>query len=534
MEAFLTFIAVIIFICVLLNNASSKLGVPVLLAFIVLGILFGNSGLVPEIDNFEFAEKICSAALIFIMFYGGFGTNWKAAKGVAVESALLATLGVFVTAGLTGVFCHFVLRWGWIESLLMGSVVSSTDAASVFSILRSRKLGLKNGTAPLLELESGSNDPCSYMLTAVMISLLQGSASAGHVVWMIFAQIVFGAGLGLLIAQAAVFAMRRLQFATKGFDSLFIFGIAVFAYAIPSLVGGNGYLSTYIVGIILGNSHFRGRKDLVSFFDGLTSMMQVLIFFLLGLLARPELMHRVLVPAIAIFFFMVILARPATIALLLTPFRKYGFKQQMLVSFVGLRGAASIVFAIMATVGNEVIQNDILNIVFCIVLLSIALQGTLIPYVAKKLDMLDPDADVMKTFSDFSEEADLQFTKIHIDAGSPWLDKSLRDINLPKSALMCSILHPDGAKSVPFGSTILHEGDEAIICTKAYRSGRHLRIEEKALSKGSKWAGKAIKDYPNKQQSQVLMIRHADGSATIPDGNTILREGDILYINRTD
>lgn len=534
MEVFLAFAAVIVFICVLLNNASTKLGIPVLLAFIVLGIIVGSTGLTPEVNNFEFAEKICTVALIFIMFYGGFGTNWKAARGVAVESGILATLGVFLTAGLTGTFCHFILKWGWIESLLMGSVVSSTDAASVFSILRSRKLGLRNGTAPLLELESGSNDPCSYMLTAVTISLLQGSASAGHVVWMVFSQIFFGALFGLVIAQAGVAAMRRLNFATKGFDSLFIFGIAIFAYAIPSIVGGNGYLSTYIVGIVLGNNHFRGRKDLVNFFDGLTSMMQVLIFFLLGLLARPELMHRVLLPAIAIFFFMVIIARPATIALVLTPFRKYGFKQQMLISFVGLRGAASIVFAIMATVGNSILQNDILNIVFCIVLLSIALQGSLIPFVAKKLDMIDPEADVMKTFSDFSEEADLQFSEIKVDSQSPWAGLSLKELKLPKSALVCSILHPDGTKSVPDGNTVLAEGDEAIVCSKAFRSGRHLKIIEHPLSKGSKWAGKMIMEYPANTGNQILMIRHSDGRSEIPNGKTVLHEGDVLFINTAD
>lgn len=530
MALYLTLIGVIIITCVLLNNASSKLGIPVLLAFLLLGMALGNNRIASiRVEDFELAEEICTAALIFIMFYGGFGTNWKSARGVAVEAGLLATVGVILTAGLTGAFCHFALKWGWIESLLMGSVVSSTDAASVFSILRSRKLGLKNNTAPLLEVESGSNDPCSYMLTAIMLSLMSDGASAGHITWMVFAQIVFGAGLGLIIAWVSVWTLRRISFATKGFDSLFIFAIAIMSYAIPSIIGGNGYLSAYIVGIILGNNDFRGRKDLIHFFDGFTSLMQVLIFFLLGLLARPSMMNRVILPAIAIFAIMILVARPASVAIVLTPFRKYDLKQQTLISFVGLRGAASIVFAIMATVGNASLQNDILNIVFCIVLLSIALQGSLIPLVSKKLDMIDANSDVMTTFSDFSEETDIQFSKLEIHADSPWCGKKIMELGTPRTLRFCSLIRKDGTSEVPIGSTQLLEGDTLIISSKAYSSRSQLKIVKHPLSRNSKWIGKQLKEYPA-QRSQVLMIQRKSGNI-IPSGSTILESGDILYIN---
>ena len=534
MALILTLAGIIIITCVLLNNASFRLGVPVLLAFILLGIAFGNNGIYPiDFEDYDFAEQICTIALIFIMFYGGFGTNWNSAKGVAVEAGLLATVGVVITAGLTGVFCHFALKWDWIESFLMGSVVSSTDAASVFSILRSRKLGLKNHTAPLLEIESGSNDPCSYMLTVIMLSLLQGSGSGWHVVWMIFSQLFFGAAFGLLIAMAAIIALKRLTFATSGFDSLFIIAVAIFSFAIPSLVGGNGYLSAYIVGIVLGNNEFQGRKDLVSFFDGFTGLMQVLIFFLLGLLAKPAMLGRAVLPALAIFAIMLLVSRPATIALVLTPFHKYGIKQQALISFVGLRGAASIVFAIMATVGNDLLDNDIFNVVFCIVLLSIAIQGTLIPLVSKKLDMIDPDADVMKTFNDFTDETSVQLSKVTITAQSPWVGRAIKTLGLPKYFLFCSVIHPDGTKTVPSGSTVLQVGDEAIICTKAFRNNEHkLKIVRHELSKHSKWVGTAIKDYPYRGDTQVILIKRADGTKIIPNGKTILEEGDTLFINK--
>ena len=264
MNALLVLVAVIIFTCVLLNNASFRIGMPVLLAFILLGILFGNNGIIPidmNIADRENVGDICTVALIFIMFYGGFGTSWKSAKPIALEAGLLASVGVICTAALVGVFCHFLLKWGWIEALLLGSVVSSTDAASVFSIFRSRKLGLKNNTAPLLEMESGSNDPCSYMLTIIMLSLMQGEASVGHTIWLFFAQLGFGALFGVLIARVSVEAMKRINFATAGFDSLFVLAIALFSYAVPGLLGGNGYLSAYIVGIILGNTDFRGSDE---------------------------------------------------------------------------------------------------------------------------------------------------------------------------------------------------------------------------------------------------------------------------------
>lgn len=530
MVAFLSFSAFIILACVLLNNASNKIGMPVLLAFILLGIFFGNTGIINiEARHYTSAENLSTIALIFIMFYGGFGTRWESAKSVAVPAGLLASAGVVLTAGLTGLFCHFVLRWGWVESFLTGSVISSTDAASVFSILRSRKLGLKNHTAPMLEIESGSNDPFSYMLTVLMLSIMNGNASGWNILWMLFSQLFFGAGIGILIAKICTRALRRIKFSTSGFDSLFIFAIALFSYSIPSLVGGNGYLSAYLVGIILGNSQFPGKKNLVNFFDGLTGLMQVMIFFMLGLLARPAMMHKVILPALGIFLFLLLIARPVAVGAILSPFRKYSLKQQLCVSFVGLRGASSIVFAIFATVGNSLINNDILNVVFCIVLLSISLQGFFLPFVARKLDMIDKDSDVMKTFNDFSEETDLNFSEIVISPDNPWKDKMVKDIVKPKNILFCTVIRADGSSIAPRGNTILHEGDTVIMCTKAFKSEKTLKLIEQPVEKDSKFAGKTIKECMTSKE-QVVLIRRAGGNI-IPNGNTVIKAGDLLFLN---
>lgn len=528
----------IVFICVLLNNESSKRGVPMLLAFIVFGIVCGNIGQIPiYLDDSGLAEKVCTVALVFIMFYGGFGTNWKSARSVAVESGLLATAGVFVTALVTGLFCRFVMGWAWAESLLLGAVLSSTDAASVFSILRSNKLGLKNNTAPILEMESGSNDPAAYMLTAVMVSIVNGGISAGGVVWMVLLQIGLGALFGLLIAQAGVALMRRLSFPTSGFDSLMVLAIAIASYSIPDMLGGNGYLSAYIVGIVMGNNSFPSRKKLVAFFDGITGLMQMVIFFILGLLARPVLLWKALLPALAIAGALLLISRPIAVASILAPFRKYPARQQGLITFAGLRGASSIVFAIVAITRCEVLNHDIFSIAFCVVLISIGVEGSLIPWAAHKLGMIDNSNDVMKTFSDFAEETTVNFSWVMVAQGDHWDGLALKDAHLPKGMLVCRITRPDKEnpsikhRFTPNGDTVMEAGDIIILCTQSYSSDKELHILEIEIDKGSEWAGQSLAQYCSSNTGQILTVLRA-GSPIVPNGTTILSEGDILLCHK--
>ena len=523
---FLILIAFVILTCIGLNNVSSRIGVPTLLAFLLLGLVFSNNAISPiTFHNQEFAKEACTVALIFIMFYGGFGTRWESAKPVIRESILLASVGVILTAGLVGVFCHYVLRWGWIESLLLGSVISSTDAASVFSILRAKKLGLKNNTAPMLEVESGSNDPCSYMLTAIMLSVMNGTASTGHIVWSVIAQIAFGLAGGFGIAKLATMALDQIHFRGSGFDSLFIFAVAIASYALPDLVGGNGYLSTYIVGIILGNHEFKNKKNLVHFFDGITGLMQVLIFFLLGFLASPSNLPKSILPAIAIFLFLTFLARPAAVVSILAPFRKYPFRQQLLISFVGLRGAASIVFAIMASAGIEFLQHDFFNIVFCLVLISILIQGSLIPTVAKGLRMIDTKNDVMKTFNDYNENSEMQFGRIDISSDSIWNGKTIKDIDIPKGMLIVMVKRGKD-RILPRGHTVLQEGDQVISIMKHFEDD-NTHLVEKTVKKNSRRVGHKLSEYAG--NGLVVMIQRGEESI-IPNGDTILYAGDRLIL----
>lgn len=525
-------VAAIIFLCVFLNRVSNKFGVPVLLAFMTLGIVI--NALDPSVSgpsDLKVVEQTCTVALIFIMFYGGFGTRLESALPVLFPSGILATVGVALTAGLTGMFCHYALGWNWAEGLLMGSVISSTDAASVFSILRSRRLGLKNNTSPMLEVESGSNDPMSYMLTAVMLSVLHGSASGWQVIKLILMQLIIGALCGLLLSQGLIRLFRtRFKLGGSGFDSVLIFAVAIMSYAIPSIIGGNGYLSAYIVGVLLGNkADFKEKKSLVNFFDGVTSMMQIMIFYLLGTTAHLASLHKAVLPALAIFAFLTFAARPVSVSAVLGWWgRKYPFAQHLLVSFVGLRGAASIVFAMMVLNSGAPLNHDIFNIVFCIVLVSILCQGSLLPFVSKKLNMIDEEADVMKTFNDFSDESEMSFGKVEIAEGSPWIGRKIRDLELPQNLLLVLLVRGDD-RILPKGDTLLQQGDVVVICTKTYNSLSTDSIYQHRVSRNSVWSGFAIKDVPRNADHVVVLIDR-DGHRIIPNGSTVIVPGDLLTI----
>ena len=253
-----------------------------LLLFILMGMLFGSEGIFKiPFDNFAFAEKLCTIGLIYIIFYGGFGTRWQTARAVAPKAALLSSAGTILTAIITGTFCYFFLGFDLLEGMLMGAVLGSTDAASVFSVLRLRNLALKNNTDSLLEVESGSNDPFAYMLTLILLSAIHSgvSLSIREILLLAAGQVFIGLLSGILIALAVRWFFSIFRFEVNGFDAVFIFAAALLAYALPSALGGNGYLSTYLVGIILGNSSIENKKGLVNFFDGITGLMQMLIFF---------------------------------------------------------------------------------------------------------------------------------------------------------------------------------------------------------------------------------------------------------------
>lgn len=530
MTSYILLVAAVILLCLSLNKMSNKLGIPMLLAYILLGMMFGTDGILKiPFDNFTIAEQICTVSLIFIMFYGGFGTNWKQAKPVAGKAVLLSTVGVILTAVTTGAFCHFILKMDFWESMLVGSVISSTDAASVFSILRSKRLNLKNNTASMLEVESGSNDPCSYMLTVIILTIMSGELSGSSLVVMIFSQIIFGILVGVVVALAAAFILKKVNFATDGFDTIFVFSMALVSYAGASMINGNGYLAAYIAGIILGNTPLHHKKSLVHFFDGITGLMQMLIFFLLGLLAYPSQLPKILPIALAIAVFLTFVARPVSVFAILMPFR-CPVKQQLLVSWAGLRGAASIVFAIMATVSPAYTKNDLFHIVIFIVLFSISIQGTLLGLVAKKLDMIDENGNVMKTFSDYSDEMPVEFVKISIKAGHPWENRRIKDLTSLPDLLLVLILRGE-ERIIPNGNTVVLAGDKIVLSALSPEENLGICLTEIPIEKDSKWIGKPLSRIKLGEGKLVLVLKRNE-KVVIPNGNTVIRENDVLVISQ--
>lgn len=516
----------VILLCTLMGRYLDRLAVPSLLIFIALGMCFGENGLLRiPFDDYDAANVICSGSLIFIMFYGGFGTNLNAARPVVVQSVVLSTLGVAGTAGAVAAFAHLVLGLPWVESFLIGSVISSTDAASVFNILRSKKLALKYHTDSLLEIESGSNDPISYMLTTVAVGIMGGQDV--FIPLLLVQQIAIGALGGLLLGKLAIWSLRRGMFPSEQSQTIFVFAVVILSYALPTVLGGNGYLSSYLCGIYMGSTKLPQKRNLVHFFDVVTDVAQVLIFFLLGLLVTPVELPSVLLPALAIMVFLTFLARPAVVSVLMLPFRP-SLAQVGVVSWAGLRGVASIVFAIMAVLQGAETRYNLFNLVFCIVLLSISLQGSLLPRVSAKLHMIDHTADVSKTFNDYQEESDIDFIKIHLDKNHPWNGKTLKELPLPSDLLVVMIARREET-IVPNGSTVLLPGDLLVLAARAFEDRENLFLQEIVVEKGHKWVGRSLRQIPTRSDTLIVMVKRGN-ETIIPGGSTILQAGDTLVI----
>lgn len=529
MIAELIIAGIVILCCVFFNKISHKIGLPVLLLFIFIGMLFGSDGLLKiPFSNYTFAEQICSIALITIIFYGGFDTKWSVAKQVAPQSLLLSSAGVILTALMTGLFCHYVLKFDFLEGLLIGAVLSSTDAASVFLVLRSKKLNLKHRTASVLELESGSNDPWAYMLTILILSVMRGKSAGDVFAYALFAQIFFGVLFGVIIALVARSILLYVHFETSGFDAIFVAGIAILAYALPSAFGGNGYLSAYIVGIVLGNTRLNNKKSLVHFFDGITVFMQILVFFLLGLLATPSQIPGILLPAAAIALFLTFVARPIMVFLLMKPF-KASWGQIGVTAWAGLRGATSIIFAIIAHVDDAYTKSDVFHIAFCIVLISIGLQGTLLPWVSKFMRMIDDRENVMKTFNDYSDETQVQFIRISISERNAWAHKRIREVTMPQGLLVALVLHK-GKRLIPSGNTYIHPGDVLILSGEGYYDDNHMALREIHISNEHEWCNKTIVELGIAPESLIVLMKRK-GKTIIPHGSLKLRDGDVLVVS---
>lgn len=521
MELIIT--AFIILCCIFGSKISMKFGLPTLLLFIMLGMAFGSDGFFKiPFDNYVFAQNISSAALILIIFYGGFGTKWSKARKAAGRSILLSSVGTILTAMLVGLFCTFALGFDAAEGFLLGAVISSTDAASVFAILRSKRLNLKYRSAPILELESGSNDPFAYMLTIIVLSIMSGGQGENFA--LVFAkQLGFGLLFGALFAVLGVFALKHVKFEESGFDAIFVCAAAIMSYAIPALLGGNGYLSAYIAGIAMGNADVPGKKALVNFFDGITGITQIMLFFMLGLLCFPSHIPNIILPAALIAVFLILVARPLAVFILMKPF-KAPLNQIALISFAGIRGASSIVFAIMVTAGTTYTGNDIFHIVFMIVLISIAVQGSLLPILSRKTGMIDNGENVMRTFNDYSDENAVQFISVKVEEDGNWAGHKIMDISLPHG-LLIALIKRNGKRVIPYGGTVLSAGDELVLSGAGFSDDKSRIFSEITID--SNQSGKRVRELELPRGDLIIMVRRGD-NVLVPNGQLELLEDDVL------
>src|SRR5512134_2919727 len=383
-EYFLLAAAGLLLLSVLASKAFGRMGIPALLLFLGIGMLAGSDG--PggiHFDNPWLAQSLGVVALTFILFAGGMDTEWASVRRVLGIGISLSTVGVAVTAGLVGWFATAALNMSWFEGLLIGAIVSSTDAAAVFAVMRSRYVGLRSPLKPLLELESGSNDPMAVFLTIGLISLITGqSDSPLDLVPMFIRQMVLGATIGYGIGKLMVLLINRLRLEYEGLYPVLTLSLVLLTYSGSAWLGGNGFLAVYIAGLMMGNSQFVHKRSLTRFHDGLAWLMQITMFLALGLQVFPTQLVPIAGTGLFLALFLMVFARPVAVFVTLA-FASLTIKEKAMVAWVGLRGAVPIILATFPLLAGIPQATTIFNLVFFIVLTSVLLQGTSIPLVAR-------------------------------------------------------------------------------------------------------------------------------------------------------
>ena len=456
--------SILLLLSVLASKASSKLGVPALLLFLVIGMLAGSEGLGGiYFDDAHLAQSLGVVALALILFSGGLDTEWSSVRPVLLKGLALSTVGVLITALLVGLFARAVLGFSLLEGVLLGAIVSATDAAAVFSVLRARSLGLKGHVRPLLELESGSNDPMAVFLTSALVGMAtQPGARWFSLVPMFVQQMALGAALGYSIGKLAVLIMNRLVLEFEGLYPVLTLSLILLTYGATAEMGGNGFLAVYIAGLVMGKNDFIHKRSVMRFHDGLAWLMQIAMFLVLGLLVFPSHLLPIAGLSLLASLFLMLVARPASVLLTLA-FSGMKLNEKMMISWVGLRGAVPIVLATFPLLAGMPKSEVIFDLVFFIVLTSILLQGTSIPLVARLLKVETPVRDKIHPLElARTQGIDSQLVDVEVPAESPIVGKQIVAAAFPRGALI--ILIGRGDKFiVPNGGTVIEPGDRLLM-----------------------------------------------------------------------
>ncbi len=486
-ELILLVLSLLFFASIFTDKVGYKFGVPALLLFLAVGMLFGADGIgkffnedgIGYILDIDSAQAIGTVALCIILFSGGMDTKLSEIRPVMLPGLTLATLGVLLTAIITGVIIYYIFGWLnaiasvsiWV-ALLMASTMSSTDSASVFSILRTSGIGFKHNLRPLLELESGANDPMAYVLTTTLIGVVTATAteiSGLAIVQTIVVQLVMGAVIGFLFGKGIVNLMRKAQLSNESLYPIMVLTACIFIFSITYYLQGNTYLAVYIGGLVIGNSKFTRKRQTRSFFDGLTWLSQLVMFLVLGLMVRPHelLQLQVWLPCLIISVVMIFISRPIAVLLCMLPFKQFTRQDKIMLSWVGLKGAVPIIFAIMCKAANVNHADLIFNIVFLCTLVSLIVQGTSLSAMARRLHLALPVTNLKKLQHfdlDLPEEIESSATEIEVTKDMLVMGTQLKNLELPAKTLVIMVRRGEDF-FVPSGKSELQAGDQLLVIT---------------------------------------------------------------------
>lgn len=467
--------SVLIFTSILISKTGYRFGIPTLLLFLLVGMAFGSDGLGIQFNSASDAQFIGMMALSIILFSGGMDTRYSDIKPVLKQGILLSTVGVLVTTLLTGLFIYFLsnhtqanIELTLLVSLLLAATMSSTDSASVFSLLRSQRMNLKYNLRPMLELESGSNDPMAYMLTIVLIQVI-GSGSNFDIVIILkdlFLQFLFGGVLGYAFGKFSVWLINKIELSNSSLYPILLLSIIFITFTLTDLEKGNGYLAVYIAGMIVGNARLAYRKETNTFMNGLTWLFQIIMFLTLGLLVNPHEMIDIAVTALLIGIFIILIARPVSVFLCLLPFKGISNKARIFISWVGLRGAVPIIFATYPVIAQIPGSNQLFNTVFFITLLSLIIQGMTISKMARWLKLDLPEEKEGNEFGvELPEEIDTHLNDITLTEDMLTVGNRLADMNIPKGTLVM-LIKRGNEFIIPNGQIELHAGDKLLVMSE--------------------------------------------------------------------
>jgi cell volume regulation protein A len=386
LDGWVLVISLLLFLAILSSDLSKRLKIPAPLLFLITGMLAGSDGIGGiYFDNVEIAQHIGIIALCFSLFSGGLDTEWTLVKPIFGPGLALSTIGVLISTIMVAMFANYLLGFNLLEGLLLGAIVSATDAAAIFSLFRSRHFSIKPDTRMLVEFESGSNDPMAILLVFIILQImLNPKFTVLNLSTMFFAQVLGGVLVGVVLAKFAVFLFRRMKLEYRELYPVFTISLVLFAYGAATAIGGSGFLATYLLGIVIYQQDFHHKYNIKKFHAALTWLCEICMFLVLGLLVFPAQLNEVFNWDLTLPFFLIFVARPVSVFISLM-FFNYSVKEKLLVSWLGLRGAVPIVLATFPMCMGIPKANTIFNLVFFIVLISFIIQGGLAPRFIKLL-----------------------------------------------------------------------------------------------------------------------------------------------------